>query len=66
LSNREQEIMQWVSVGKKNLEISQILNISPSTVRNHLQNVFRKLDVINRAQAVFAIQQKRVIDPERV
>jgi DNA-binding CsgD family transcriptional regulator len=55
-----------VSVGKKNLEISQILNISPSTVRNHLQNVFRKLDVINRAQAVFAIQQKRVIDPERV
>lgn len=65
LSNREQEIMQWVSVGKKNLEISQILNISPSTVRNHLQNVFRKLDVINRSQAVFAIQQKRVIDPER-
>lgn len=53
LSGRECEIMRWVSVGKTNPEIGQILEISPSTVRNHLQRIFRKLDVINRAQAVF-------------
>lgn len=59
LSRREQEIMQWVSVGKTNIEIAQILEISPRTVRNHLQNIFRKLDVMNRAQAVFEVEQFR-------
>lgn len=60
LSRREQEIMEWVKVGKTNVEIAQILGISARTVRNHLQNVFRKLDVINRAQAVFEIEKRRV------
>ncbi len=59
LSNRELEIMHWVSIGKTNVEIAQILDISPRTVRNHLQNIFRKLDVMNRAQAVFEIEQLR-------
>ena len=59
LSRREQEIMQWVSLGKTNIEIAQILEISPRTVRNHLQNTFRKLDVMNRAQAVFEVEQLR-------
>lgn len=59
LSRREQEIMRWVSVGKTNIEIARILEISPRTVRNHLQNVFRKLDVMNRAQAVFELEQWR-------
>ena len=57
LSVRELEIMRWVSTGKTNPEIGRILDIRPSTVRNHLQNVFRKLDVTNRAQAVFRIEQ---------
>lgn len=59
LSHREYEIMQWVKSGKTNVEIAQILEISPRTVRNHLQNVFRKLDVINRAQAVFEVEKRR-------
>lgn len=57
LSEREQEIMRWVCVGKTNPEIGLILSISPRTVRNHLQRIFRKLDVINRAQAVFQLEQ---------
>lgn len=57
LTVREQEIMRWVSVGKTNPEIGQILDISPKTVRNHLQNIFRKLDVMNRAQAVFQLER---------
>lgn len=57
LTARELEIMRWVSTGKTNTEIGQILDIRPRTVRNHLQNVFRKLEASNRAQAVFRIEQ---------
>lgn len=52
LSSRELEIMEWVRNGKTNLEIGMILDISAFTVKNHLQRIFRKLDVVNRAQAV--------------
>lgn len=52
LSNRESEIMEWVMMGKTNQDIGMILNISAFTVKNHLQRIFRKLDVLNRAQAV--------------
>ncbi|CAG0978520.1 HTH-type quorum sensing-dependent transcriptional regulator RpaR [Methylophilaceae bacterium] len=52
LSAREMEIMEWVMNGKTNFEIGMILNISVFTVKNHLQRIFRKLDVISRAQAV--------------
>jgi transcriptional regulator EpsA len=56
LSEREIEIMQWVCRGKTNSEIGQILDISFFTVKNHLQRIFRKLDVLNRAQAVSKIR----------
>lgn len=52
LSARELEIMEWVRNGKTNVEIGMILDISAFTVKNHLQRIFRKLDVVNRAQAV--------------
>lgn len=52
LSAREHEIMEWVRNGKTNYEIGMILDISAFTVKNHLQRIFKKLDVINRAQAV--------------
>jgi transcriptional regulator EpsA len=52
LSTREEEIMFWVALGKTNPEIGCILNISEFTVKNHMQRVFKKLDVTNRAQAV--------------
>lgn len=52
LSVREAEIMLWVKMGKTNLDIGMILNISAFTVKNHLQRIFKKLDVLNRAQAV--------------
>ena len=51
LSDRESEIMLWVKMGKTNHEIGMILNISAFTVKNHLQRIFKKLDVLNRAQA---------------
>jgi transcriptional regulator EpsA len=52
LSEREEQIMHWVSLGKTNPEIGSILDISAFTVKNHLQRIFKKLNVSNRAQAV--------------
>lgn len=57
LSPRELEIMEWVTRGKTNIEIGMILDISAYTVKNHLQRIFRKLDVLNRAQAVSKYRQ---------
>jgi DNA-binding CsgD family transcriptional regulator len=44
--------MAWVAKGKTNGEIGSILNVSSFTVKNHMQRIFKKLDVFNRAQAV--------------
>ena len=52
LSVREAEVLRWVGQGKTNQEIGQLLDISPRTVKNHVQNILRKLGVSNRAQAV--------------
>lgn len=54
LSGREIEILQWVAKGKTNGEIGSILNVSSFTVKNHMQRIFKKLDVFSRAQAVSA------------
>jgi len=52
LSQREEEVLQWVALGKTNTEIGRILAISEFTIKNHLRSIFKKLDVSNRAQAV--------------
>lgn len=57
LSEREIEIMDWVKKGKTNAEIGSILCISSYTVKNHLHQIFRKLDVYNRMQAVSKVER---------
>lgn len=52
LSAREVQVLDWVRSGKTNAEIGLILEISPLTVKNHVQKILRKLEVSNRAQAV--------------
>lgn len=52
LSKRQIQVLQWVKDGKTNQEIGQILDISPLTVKNHVQKILCKLKVSNRAQAV--------------
>ncbi len=51
LTRREAEVLLWVSYGKTNKTISEILGISPRTVNKHLEQVFRKLGVETRAAA---------------
>jgi len=51
LTTRESEVLLWISRGKSNREIGEILSISPRTVNKHLEQVFVKLGVENRASA---------------
>ena len=48
---REREILLHLAQGKTNKEISKDLFLSPSTVRNHISNIFTKLKISNRSQA---------------
>ena len=52
LTRREIEILYWMAAGKSNEETANILYISKNTVRYHLKNIYRKLDVHNKAAAV--------------
>jgi DNA-binding CsgD family transcriptional regulator len=54
LTAREAEVLLWISRGKANRDIGEILNISPRTVNKHLEQVFIKLGVENRAAAAAA------------
>lgn len=51
LSAREAEVLLWIARGKSNKDISDILGISPRTVNKHLEQVFTKMGVENRASA---------------
>jgi DNA-binding NarL/FixJ family response regulator len=52
LTDREREILDMVARGLNNAEITQRLVLSPKTVRNHVSNIFSKLQVADRAQAI--------------
>ena len=51
LSMREQEVLESMCRGRTNLEIAAALHISPFTVKNHVQRIFRKIGATNRTQA---------------
>jgi len=52
LTPREIEILRWLVEGKKIREVARALGISERTMRNHLRNIFRKLGVTDRIQAI--------------
>jgi pimeloyl-ACP methyl ester carboxylesterase/DNA-binding CsgD family transcriptional regulator len=52
LTERERDVLELIAQGCNNAEIAERLVISPKTVRNHITNVFDKLQVTDRAQAI--------------
>jgi DNA-binding NarL/FixJ family response regulator len=52
LTEREREILELIARGHSNTEITQALVLSPKTVRNHVSNIFSKLQVRDRAEAI--------------
>jgi len=53
LTRREKEILKLIALGKANDKIADELNISILTVKTHVSNIYRKIDVPNRIQAIF-------------
>jgi DNA-binding NarL/FixJ family response regulator len=51
LTNREAEVLMWLARGKANKDIAEILGLSPRTVNKHLEQIYTKLGVENRASA---------------
>ena len=62
LTAREKEILVWVKEGKNNWEIASILDITQDTVKFHLKNIFQKLNVANRSQAIAAALEQNLIE----
>lgn len=59
LTTREGEVLAWLSKGKTNRDIAQILGLSPRTVDKHLEQIYSKLGVENRtAAAAIAVNAK--------
>lgn len=61
ISSREIDCLHWAARGKSNREIGDILGVSENTVRFHLKNAYRKLDVTSRSQAVIAAMRTGLI-----
>lgn len=58
LTPREFEVLEQIAIGASNRDIAQRLFISESTVKNHVTNIFRKLSVTDRTQAVLYALKK--------
>jgi DNA-binding CsgD family transcriptional regulator len=52
VTRREVEILGWIREGKTTADIAGILSLSPFTVKNHVQNILKKLGARSRSHAV--------------
>jgi len=57
LTERERDVLRWISHGTSNKVAAPKLSISPSTVRTHIESVFRKLECSTRAAATLKATQ---------
>jgi DNA-binding NarL/FixJ family response regulator len=62
LTRRELEVLELIARGDKNREIAEKLVISDKTVRNHITNIFSKLQVADRAQAIIKARDAGLAD----
>lgn len=61
LSDRELEVLRLIAKGKNNQQISNVLNIAESTVRFHANNIFGKLNVSDRTQALVTALNRGIV-----
>lgn len=62
LTRRELEVLKLLATGNYNKEIAEELGISERTVKNHVSNIFKKIEVTDRTQAaVFAIRNNLIM-----
>ena len=63
LTERERETLVLIARGRSNAEIAEELDVSPSTVKNHVTSLFAKIGVRDRAQAVIVAYEAALITP---
>ena len=61
LSGRERNVLELIGHGQSNKEIARDLGVTPETVKSHVKNIFAKLGVQRRAQAVSRAQSLGLI-----
>ena len=61
LSERELEVLVLMAAGKTNRQIAEEMYVAPSTVKTHTKNIYRKLDVRNRTQALACAREVELI-----
>lgn len=61
ISKREHEVLEWMAQGLSNQEIAEKMHVSVNTVKTHLSNLFLKLEVGRRTQAVQKGKELRLI-----
>jgi len=66
LTRREREILALVSEGYSNRELAKMIWVTEQTVKFHLSNIYRKLDVSNRTEASRWAHKHRLVDPAGV
>lgn len=64
LTYREIEVLELICQGMSNQAIAQKLFLSEKTVKNHLTNIFRKIDVSDRTQAVLYALKNKIVELE--
>ena len=57
MTERELEVVRLLASGRTYKQVATALHLSQSTVRNHLHNVYRKLNVVDRAHAVIVSRE---------
>jgi len=62
LTERELEVIKALAQGKSNKEIALALDISEKTVRNHASNIYNKLHIFDRTQAVIYAIRRGIVD----
>jgi len=65
LSERELQVLKHIAKGLRNKEIGAALNIAEDTVKIHIKNIFGKMNVIDRTQAVVSASQRGIIRLDR-
>ncbi|MBV1927884.1 MAG: helix-turn-helix transcriptional regulator [Gammaproteobacteria bacterium] len=63
LTKRQQEVLFWIKEGKTAWDISQLLVVSERTVNFHLDNIFKKLEAVNRPHAVARAISYGLLEP---
>ncbi len=61
LTGQEVRVLEQLAAGRSNKEIAQVLGLSPNTVKTHIANLFAKLEVRRRTQAIGKARDLRLI-----